>query len=345
MRHLPPMSWRDALQGFARAGGKRFWRGLDELLDRPDFRRALADEFPSIAQGPLDWERRDLLRCLGASLALSGLAGCEMRPDERSMPYVDAPEGLVPGKMRGYATGFTFAGFAQPVIGMTNAGRPTKIEGNPDHPASGGATDAFTQASLLGLYDPDRSTGVRYHDGASSWQALDAALAVRRALLDANSGEGLALLTGAISSPTMLRQIDALLARWPKARWHVDEYDLRDQRHAATKMAFGRPLDRLPLLDIAEVVIAFDDDPLGPGPMMIANSLGWSERRRAFQRGEGRATLLVAEPSPTLTGGRADGRLVVAGSRIPALVMALGAVFGLVEARPALAPDEQRWIE
>ena len=339
-------SWQQALDRLKTSGGRRFWRGLDELLDTPGFRRALADEFPSLQDGPLDWERRDVLRCLGASLALSGLAGCQAQPDERSMPYVNAPEDMIPGKMRGYATAVTFAGYAHPVIGMTNVGRPTKLEGNPDHPMSGGATDAFTQAALLDLYDPDRSRALSFAGRPSSWEALDKALAAQAVRLDATGGAGFALLTGAISSPTMLRQIDILRARWPAARWFVDEWDMRDHRGAATALAFGRPLDRIARFDVAQATVIFDDDPLGPGPAMVANSLGWASRRRAFQRGDGAATWMVAEPSPTLTGGRADRRLIAGPSRIPALVEALAALFGIDGARRvALVSSEQVWIE
>ena len=335
------MNWHKIL---ANARGRRFWRSLDELLDTPDFRAALASEFPALASGTIDWERRDLLRGMGAALALAGLTGCQMRADEASMPYVDLPEGEVPGRMRGYATAVTFAGYAQPLIGMTNAGRPTKLEGNPDHPMSRGKTDAFAQAALLDLYDPDRGDGPRHLDRPTSWSAIDAALAEVAKGADANSGHGLALLTGAISSPTMLRQITALRARWPKMRWHSDEIDLRGNRYAATTLAFGRPLDRLAQLDAAETVVAFDDDPLGPGPEMVANSLGWAQRRRAFQQGRARAALLVAEPSPTLTGGRADARLIAEPGRIPLLVTALAASFGLCPP-VAVTPTERRWIE
>ena len=342
---MPPLegSWREALTQLGQAGAMRFWRGLDELLDRPAFRQALADEFPSIAAGPLDWDRRDLLRCLGASIGLAGLSGCEMRPDERAMPFVDQPENLVPGRMQGYATAVTFAGYAQPVIGMTNAGRPTKLEGNPDHPASRGRTDHFTQAALLDLYDPDRATGVRHLDRPSSWEAFDQAVAAQAALLSASGGAGLALLTGAVSSPTLLRQIDALKARWPQARWYVDEPAEAGNGGATL---FGRPLDRLLLLDQAQAVVAFDADPLGNGPHMLANAIRWSDRRRAFQQGNGGAALFVAEPVPTLTGGRADRRLIAEPGRVPALVTALAAVFGIEGATiPPLTRIERDWVE
>src|SRR3546814_1902716 len=149
-------------------------------------------------------------------------------------------------------------------------------------------------------------------------------------MLDATGGEGFRLLTGATTSPTLKRQIAELLQRWPAARWH--RFEPVDDRalHAATWQAFGRSFDIAPLLDQAHATIAFDADPLGPGPRLVLNSLRWSVRRSAFQQGDGRADLMVAEPSPTLTGGRCMDRLVAASARIPALVAGLARTFGII---------------
>lgn len=335
--------WKEALAALRGQGGRRFWRGLDELADTPDFRAALAQEFPALAS--FDWNRRGVLRAFGASLALAGLAGCEADPDDRAMPYVEDPEHLIPGRPQFYATMVPFAGIAQPVIGTTNVGRPTKLEGNPDHPASRGATDPFTQAQLLDLYDPERSQAPREKGTPVDWPRLDTALAGRAAMLDATQGKGFRLLTCAVTSPTLLRQIEALLARWPQARWHVFEPVDDGGMHIATTLAFGRALDATPLLDRAEAVVLFDADPLGPGPRQTLNSLAWSARRRAFQQGAGRADWMVAEPSPTLSGGRSLDRLIAAPSRIPALVAALARVFGVGNEAAALTDREAQWIE
>ncbi len=334
--------WQDALDGLDGATGRGFWRSLDELGASPTFQAALLDEFPALAT--LDWTRRGVLRAFGASLALAGLTGCEARPDRAALPYVEDPEHLVPGRPLTYASGVPFAGIVQPVLGVTTAGRPTKLEGNPDHPASRGATDAFTQAALLDLYDPERSRAPLHRGEPTSWSGLDAALAGQAARLDARRGAGFRLLTGATTSPTLQRQMDALLARWPEARWHVFEPIDDAELHQATRLAFGRALDVTPLLDRAEAVIAFDADPLGAGPCQLRNSLAWAIRRRAFQAGDGQAALLVAEPSPSLTGGRSLDRLVAEPSRIPPLVAALASVFG-IGASPALTRGEREWIE
>ncbi|MBW8783022.1 MAG: TAT-variant-translocated molybdopterin oxidoreductase [Novosphingobium sp.] len=311
-------TWKETLSQLRSQGGLRFWRGLDELAGSPEFRAALTSEFPGLAS--LDWNRRGVLRAFGASLALSGLAGCEASPDGRALPYIRDPEHMVPDRAQLYATGVPFAGILQPVLGVTNAGRPTKLEGNPDHPASRGATDAFTQAALLDLYDPERSQVPRAQGRPMSWAELDTAMAGRAALLDATRGDGLRLLTGATTSPTLLRQIEALTTRWPGARWHVFEPVDDSGMHAATQQAFGRALEVTPLLDQAQAVVAFDADPLGAGPRQVRDSVAWSARRRAFQGGDGGSVMMVVEPTPTLTGGRSLDRLVAPASRIPLLV-------------------------
>lgn len=297
------------------ATGRRFWRALDALVETPAFRAVLAERFPTLRQTG-DWRRRDILKCLGGAIALAGLDGCERLPDEDALPFVEGQEGEEPGIARSYATAVELEGVAQPVIGKTREGRPIKLEGNPDHPASGGATDAFTQAALLGLYDPDRSAAPVHRGAPASWVEADRALAGLRIRLDASGGAGLRLLTGPTRSPTLRRQLAALLARWPQARWHawspLDALAASDAPPAA-----AHPLDAV------EALVCLDADPLGPGPFQTYHARGWSRRRRAFQSGQGRSTLLAAEPTPTLTGIAADDRLVARADRIPALAAAL----------------------
>lgn len=175
--------------------GRRFWRSLDELVERADFRERLGREFPALA-GAGDWRRRDILKCLGGALAIAGLDGCERAPDEDALPYVVQPEGEVPGIARFYATAVEMDGVAQPVIGKTRMARPIKLEGNPKHPASGGATDAFTQAALLDLYDPERSKAPRHGGRDTDWAHVDTMIAGLRSRMDASGGAGLRILTG-----------------------------------------------------------------------------------------------------------------------------------------------------
>ena len=135
----------------------RYWRSLDELSDDPAFVESLKREFPDNAPEFLDGaSRRTFLKLMGASLALAGIGGCTRKPDEKIVPYVRQPEEMVPGKPLYFATALTRGGYARGVIVESHEGRPTKLEGNPNHPASLGAADAMTQAEILNLYDPDR---------------------------------------------------------------------------------------------------------------------------------------------------------------------------------------------
>ena len=335
MSRRPPL--HEALAALGSATGKRFWRGLDDLVSRPDLRARLAREFPALAGSEADWRRRDILKCLGGALAIAGLDGCERVPDEDALPYVEQPEGEVPGIARYYATAVELDGVAQPVVGKTRMARPIKLEGNPDHPACGGATDAFTQAALLGLYDPERSRTPRFQGSVTDWRRFDTAMAGLRAGLDASEGAGLRLLTGPVGSPTLLRQLRQLLDRWPRARWHVWS-PLPDHRTPA----FGK---RQLNLAAAHAVVAFDDDLIGPGPLQTFHAKGWSERRRAYQAGDGSAQLFVAEPSPTITGVTATDRLPAREDRMAALLTALASALGVGDAAPPLLSSrEADWV-
>ncbi|HEY6980331.1 4Fe-4S dicluster domain-containing protein [Reyranella sp.] len=298
------------------------------------------------ARTPPHIDRRSLLRAMAASLALASAAGRRARADERALPYVNAPEFVVPGKPKWYATAVGFSGCAQPVLGKTYVGRPVKLEGNADHPLTGGATDVFMQAALLGLYDPARSQAPQLLGQAATWAAFDAAVAGRRLTLEARQGEGLRLLTGAVSSPTLLRQISDLLRRWPKARWHVSEPLSDANRQQAAQTVFGRRLDQLLRLDEANVVVSLDDDFLGAGPRQAPYAHRWSKRRLAWQQGQGASQLHVAESSLTTTGSMADHRLTVSPSRIGLLVAAIAQELGVGPAPAApLAPTERTWTK
>lgn len=314
--------------------GKRFWRALDELVDQPGFREKIGAAFPALAQGSGDWRRRDILKCLGGAIALAGLDGCERAPDEEALPFVEQPEGEEPGIARYYATAVEMDGVAQPVIGKTREGRPIKLEGNGDHPASRGASDPFVQAALLDLYDPARSAAPQYMGQPTNWARYDAALAGLRRRLDGQGGAGFHLVTGPVGSPTLRRQIGELLDRWPEARWHV---------HAPVGDA-GASGEQLHV-DRAHTVISFDADLLGPGPLQVWHATRWGARRRAFQAGNGDARLFVAEPSPTITGVTATRRLVAGSGRIGMLIEALAAEVGM-RAAPVhgLASPERAWV-
>ena len=276
----------------------------------------------------LDLDRRDILKGFGATLALAGLDGCAREADETATPFVNDPDGG-PGAEKHYATAVELDGVGQPVIGICRDGRPIKLEGNPQHPASLGATDAFTQAALLGLYDSARSATPLRQGAPATWGEVEMALFKLADTLDALSGAGFHLLTGPVGSPTLLRQIAELRARWPAMRWHV---------HAPLAGAVPQPVLAL---DKVEVLVALDADPLGPGPLQTIHARGWSARRRAYQAGQGDALLFVAEPVPTLTGVAAGERLIARHGRIPALLAGLAGS----ETGARFDTREQAWLQ
>lgn len=314
----------------------RFWRTPDEPAAGPP------EAEPEFAAPAVvgEGDRRSFVKFMAASMALAGLAGCG--PDEEAVPYVEAPERIVPGQFRSYATAVPFAGYAQPVIGRTTMGRPVKLEANVDHPLGIVGTDAFTQAAILALYDPDRSKAPLRDGRETAWSEAVAELTGLSRMLDARQGQGLRILTGAVSSPTLARQLKALQARWPQMRWHVQEPFDTGSRYAATRLAFGRPLEMHPALEQAEVIVAFDDDVLGPGPHQAAHTRRWADGRRQAQAGAIRRLHMV-EPVPTLTGIRATTRRRVPPSMVGAHVMALAAALGEPGAVQPADPDLRAW--
>jgi len=203
------------------ATGPAYWRGLDQLAETDEFREFLHKEFPRQA-APLDYglDRRDFMKLLGASMALAGLAACARPPlaREEVVPYVRQPAEITPGKPLFYATAVTYGGFAEGVLAESHQGRPTKLEGNPDHPASLGSTAAQTQAQVLTLYDPDRSREVLGSGQPRAWEDFTDALTAAMGQLG-EGGSGLAILTENVTSPTLAAQLNQVLGSYPQARW------------------------------------------------------------------------------------------------------------------------------
>ncbi|WP_369725714.1 4Fe-4S dicluster domain-containing protein [Bradyrhizobium sp. LLZ17] len=287
---------------------------------------------PRVAGPKLD--RRQALSLLAAGVA-SGLAACS-RPDEQIIPYVRMPDRLVPGEPMKFATTLALSGYGRGVLVSSVDGRPIKIEGNPRHPASLGATDVFMEAAVLSLYDPDRSR-TTLHDGAlAPAEAFGAALLGQNRLLKQRSGEGLRLLTGRVSSPTLLRQIEDLLGRFPKAAWHA--YDPADDvnARAGAMLAYGRHLETVPHLARTSVVVALGADPLGHGPDQLRNARGFAEHRQP--QNDGFSRLYCLEAAPTLTGAKADHRLALRPAIMNEVALAIAKSLGAAVRDPAV-PD------
>ncbi|MGO4567628.1 TAT-variant-translocated molybdopterin oxidoreductase [Rhizobium sp. 2YAF20] len=334
---------REALAGKA---GRSFWRSLENLSRTDLFGQFIEEEFPTLSRRMPAIDRRSLLKLMGASLALAGLSACKGEEDETALPYVNAPADVTVGVAKWYATAVTLAGYAQPVLGRTFTGRPVKLEGNPDHPVSNGATDAFTQAALLGLYDPGRSQLPLHLGKPADWNAFDSEMAASAAALDKVQGEGFRLLTGPMSSPTLLRQISAMMQRWPKARWHICDPVSNDLQLAASMDVFGQPLQPHPAFDRAETILSLDDDFLGPGPRQTLNARLFADRRRLRQDRRGQSRLFVAEAILSSTGSVADRRLTASVNAMEHLLRAIGSLLGMdTTASEALSDGERRWCD
>uniref|UniRef100_UPI0032B2164E TAT-variant-translocated molybdopterin oxidoreductase n=1 Tax=uncultured Abyssibacter sp. TaxID=2320202 RepID=UPI0032B2164E len=309
--------------------GPRYWRSLDELAGTADFGRLLREEFPRLA--PL-WEqsvdRRGVLKLMAASLALAGLGGCG-RPAEEIVPYVKLPAGATPGRARHYATSLRINGHAHGVIAKTVEGRPVKLEGNPDHPSTLGACDSWTQAAVLGLYDPDRSRTPRYRDQVATAGAFLEALAPLRKDWDETGGAGLALLLGERNSPSEQARWQALRRRWPRARWFSHVTVNQQAALDGAALLFGKPLQPVVDLDGADAIVSLDADLLATEPGFLAHARHFAAGRRAGAEDSRMNRLYVAESAPTVTGAAADHRVSVAADRIDGLARALASGLGL----------------
>jgi Fe-S-cluster-containing dehydrogenase component len=310
------------------------WRSLDELTDGDAIADRLAHEHPS--WGALyNVDRREFLKLMSASLALGGLAGCTREPQEKILPYVNAPQGQVAGEPRFYATANLVGGFAMGVLVESTMGRPTKVEGNPLHPASLGSTDVFAQASVLDFWDPDRSQTVTRNGAVSTWGAFAAALARRLRELGSRQGDGLRILTETVTSPTLAAQLQAVLARYPKAQWHQYEPVNRDNVYDGARLAFGTPLDVRHRFDRADIVLSLDADFLGTGPARVREAREFVSHH-ATHGTTGKANRLYAIAStPSLTSAYADHAIALRGSRIEAAARRIAQLLGM----PGAASD------
>ena len=293
----------------------------------------MGSQFFVRAQAALN--RRQALNLLAAGIA-SGLAGCS-KPTEEIIPYVKMPERVVPGEALKFATTLSLSGFGRGVIVTSIDGRPIKVDGNPQHPASLGATDVFAEATVLSLYDPDRSRAILENGELASPEAFRRALRTQLQRMQRRSGEGFRLLTGRVTSPTLLRQIGDLLQQFPKAVWHAYEPIDEDNAEAGAALAFGRPLRSVPHLDKVHLLVALDSDPLGQGPSQLSNARGFAARRRP-QDGEF-SRIYSIETAPTLTGAKADHRLALQPQLISEVAIAIARSMG-ASVREASLPDQ-----
>ena len=321
--------------------GKRFWKNLDELADTTAFHDLMEQEFPRIAGGsPGEWvdalSRRGFLKVMGASMALAGLAGCTKQPDEPIYPYVKQPEDLVLGRPMYFATAHPFPTGALPILVKTDAFRPIKIEGNPDHPMSKGRSDAITQATLLELYDPDRSQHPLQRGTTANWAKFQQEFSA--AAKKSEGGQGIYFLSETITSPTLAAQWAKVQAVYPQAKMVQWEPINRDSSRVASKAEFGSYIDPQYKLESADIILSLGSDFLGgiAHPGFLPMAAAYAERHQ-YEEDRPMNRLYVVESSPTVTGLKAEHRLALKPSQIARFASALAS--GAV---PSSLPAEQQ---
>lgn len=317
--------------------GKKYWKSLEEVAETEQFQDLLKHEFPAGADQWLNpVTRRNFLRLMGASLALGGLGACSARPpQEQITPYVRGPEGLVPGEAMYYATSMQLGGIATGLLAESHMGRPTKVDGNPDHVGSSGATDIYAQASILSLYDPDRLTTIRNVGITTTWANFVNNLTARMELAASKNGAGLRILTETITSPLLGSMLTELLTQYPEAEWHQYEPINRNNARVGSMLAFGE-VDVNTVYDFsqANVVVSLDSNFTGPGPIGVRYARDFVAGRKVMVAGDDTSNVAMnrlyqIETTPTVTGAIADHRLALDPTHIEAFAYALANTLGL----------------
>jgi hypothetical protein len=331
------------------------WKSLEERAGLEPAAEISGHDFLARVEESLSGpNRREFLMASAASLALAGLSGCAYQPAESIVPYVQAPEHVIPGRPLFFASAVPIDGFACGVLVKSEMGRPIKIEGNPAHPASLGATDIFGQAALLGLYDPDRSQLITRGGRIETWEHFQSlALDIREALRS-KKGAGLRILTQTVASPTLADQLHKLFEQFPEAKWHAYEPVSRDSIRAGTQQAFGDDLEPVHHLEKADVIVSLEADFLAWGPGRLKDARAFAARRDAGPGGSGASMnrLYVVESTPSLTGAAADHRLAISARDVGELARALAGAIkpagssGPADvAVPALLSAHSGWIK
>ncbi len=323
--------------------GKEYWRSVEEFVDAPEFEEFVAREYPHEIE---EWDdtlsRRNFVKVMGASLAFAGLTGCVIQPAEKIVPYVQNPsEGTLPGKPSFFATAMSLSGVATGLLAKSFEGRPIKVEGNPDHPGSRGATDIFAQASVLNMYDPDRSQEITFRGNSKTWESFMADL---RSSIEANrvdGGAGIRFLTETVTSPTLIDQFNKLKAELPNAKWVQYEPVNSDNATAGARMAFGSSVQTVYKFDKAERILSLDYDLFSNFNVGYikdyAKGKNFSEEHKEINR------LYCVETTITITGAKADHRLAVKPSQLSEVAKAIAKAVGVAGANSSYTENAQ-WI-
>ena len=324
--------------------GPQYWRCLEELSQTDGFYEALHREFPRQASVlPEGTSRRDFMKLMSASLALAGLSACVKQPLEPIVPYVRQPDEIVLGKPLFFASAMPFGAYAAPVLVESHEGRPTKVDGNPEHPAGLGGSDVFVQASILDMYDPDRSQTLTYLGQLSTWDGFSAAFKGALNAQMAVKGSGLRILSHTIGSPTMASLMDQVQAAYPESKWVQYEPLNRDNVRAGAKLAFGQYVETRYNLEKADIILTLDGDFLSSGfPGFLYYARSFAARRNPDLK-EKMSRFYAIESTPTNTAGKADHRLPVRASEVEQLARAIAAGVGAGGGASA-EPEHQKFV-
>jgi molybdopterin-containing oxidoreductase family iron-sulfur binding subunit len=291
---------------------RTYWRSLEELAESPEFASFVERQAPRFRDVINAFDRRRFLQLMAASMALGGLSGCGPEAAERQLlPYVEQPENVVPGRNRYYTSATLQDGYATGVLIAHQMARPIKVEGNPDHPASLGAASAIMQASILELYDPRRAQTIFGEGRIAPWESFISVLDGRRRALMGGKGEGLRVLTGAVTSPSLAAQMAKLQQQFPAMRWHQWEPLHRDSEYAAAARSFGRNANRIFDLAKADRILGVESDLISATPGWLAYARQFAAARRPSETGGTMSRVYAIESTPTLLGAKADHRIAM----------------------------------
>jgi molybdopterin-containing oxidoreductase family iron-sulfur binding subunit len=325
-------------------GRRRYWRSLDELQQTPEFVQFLHREFPVAAsEYPEGVSRRRWLQLMGASLAMAGAVGCRY-PEEAIVPFVIRPEGRIPGESYERATNFELAGRAHHLLVSCVDGRPLKIEGNADHPGTNGGTDAYVQASILGLYDPDRSDSLKRVEGkkrrVADWKAFQDAIPAIMASAK-QSGSGMAVLMPPTHSPSLVRMVARLKQLVPQATVCVHDSVSNGVAGQGLSLATGQTARPLYAIENAKIILTVESDILGTHPLFLRNAQGYGQRRDPV--GGEMNRMYVVEGGYSSTGMSADSRLPLRPSQMAAFLSSLERrIDAMADEQPVAASPEEK---
>lgn len=324
--------------------GKNYWRSVEEFVDAPEFAEFVSREYPQHAEEWSDgFSRRNFIKIMGASLALAGLSGCIIQPAEKIVPYVKQPEEIIPGKPLYFATAMTIGGIATGLLARSNEGRPTKLEGNPEHVGSLGGTTAFAQAELLSLYDPDRTQKASFRGEPKTWQAFATEFRGKVEENRQSGGAGIRFLTETVTSPTLIAQFKQILTELPNAKWYQYEPVNKDNAYQGAKLAFGSAVNTVCKFDKAERILTLDADIFGGNNVRYMKDFA---KGRKVGHAEAEASkmnrLYAVETTLSLTGAKADHRLAVKPSELPEVAKAIAKALGV---SGATSTYSNKWVD